>query len=234
MSRTESKPKRSFSKLSSPEVKHELERLLNDPPYPQYRDAMRKLGEQLGVAAKLHLDHRKPFALVTTPEDADFLTRGMLTSLPRARARLACYWTERHHFTGRADVATVTQSFVDPQMPKRLETVVIAKSIISSGCIVRTNLEEFLTAVQPERILIAAPVMLAGADDQLRAEFPESISKRFVFITFATDTVRDGPTVRPGVGGQVEERLGLKGRSDRFSPELVKEWRAAQHASAHA
>ncbi len=230
MSRTELKT-RSFSNLSTPEVKKELTRLLNEPSFVQYRDAMTKLGQQLGAAVKERISS-KAFALVTTPEDADFLTRGMLEMLPRRRAHLACYWTSRHHFPGRADVATVTQSFVDPSMPRTVETVVIAKSIIASGCIVRTNLEKFLTEVKPVRILIAAPVMLSGAEKQLRDDFPPSISKRFEFLTFAIDSVQEGRTVKPGVGGQVEARLGLKGKSDRFSPALVKEWRAAMTAHA--
>lgn len=234
MNRTEPKAKRTYSALSSPAVKQELDRLLNEPSFAQYRDAMTKLGNYLGVIAKTHLGQRKPFALVTTPEDADFLTRGMLATLPRSQARLACYWTTRHQFQGREDVATVTQSFVDPSMPKKVETVVIAKSIIASGCIVRTNLEKFLKAAEPRRIVIAAPVMLVGAEAQLRAAFPTSISNRFEFLTFATDAVRDGNTVRPGVGGQVEERLGLKGKSERFSPTLVKEWRASQQTAVLA
>ncbi len=117
-------------------------------------------------------------------------------------------------------------------MPRTLETVVIAKSIIASGCIVRTNLEKFLTQVKALRIVIAAPVMLAGAEKQLRADFPEAISKRFEFITFAIDSLQEGNTVKPGVGGQVEARLGLKGKSERFSPALVKEWRAAMPVHA--
>ncbi len=230
MSRTELKP-RTYSNLATPQVKQELERLLHEPSFAQYRDAMIKLGKQLGFAVKERIS-TKAFALVTTPEDADFLTRGMLESLPRQRAHLACYWTSRHHFPRGADIATVTQSFVDPSMPKTVETVVIAKSIIASGCIVRTNLEKFLTEVKPLRIVIAAPVMLAGAEQQLKDDFPAAISKRFEFLTFATDSVRDGSTVKPGVGGRVEARLGLEGKSDRFSPALVKEWRAAM--SAHA
>jgi hypothetical protein len=100
--------------------------------------------------------------------------------------------------------------------------VVIAKSIISSGCIARTNLEEFLAARKPKHILIAAPVMVKGADEHLRASFAANVARRFKFLTFAIDSQLEGGVVRPGVGGMVEQRLGLSGK---ISPAIVKEWR---------
>ncbi len=120
------------------------------------------------------------------------------------------------------DSATVNKEYVDPTMPKTVDDVVIAKSIISSGCIVRANLEEFLGVRKPRRVFIVAPVMLKGAEETLRAAFPRSLSKRFEFISFATDTRREGPVVVPGVGGVVETRLGLKGK---LAPALIKQWR---------
>lgn len=216
--------RRTYTKLATEGVKRELARLLELSSESAYRDAMTQLGRYLGDHLKEQLG-RRTFAVVTTPEDADYLTRGVLERVPSERAHLACYWTQRiSTSTEHQDVAAVIQEFVEP-MPKRISSVIVTKSIISSGCIIRTNLEKFLTRVQPERILIAAPVMLAGADKALAAEFDPSISSRFEFITFATDTKRDEITrnVVPGVGGRVEERLGLKGKSSRFAPELVKE-----------
>lgn len=87
-------------------------------------------------------------------------------------------------------------------------------------------------ALQLRGCHVGAPVMLQGAEDQLRAEFSDSISRRFEFVTFAMDSVRQGATVEPGIGGQVEERLGLGGK--RCSPDLVKEWRTSLDATAHA
>jgi hypothetical protein len=197
-------------------ARRELERLPLQLSTSQYQKALQTLGAELGRAARA-LVGSSSFALVTTPEDADFLTRGMLEELPRKRAHLVCYWTTRV-----GDSATVNKEFVDPSTPKNVETVVIAKSIISSGCIARTNLEEFLAARKPKQILIAAPVMVKGADEHLRASFAASVARRFKFITFAIDSQVEGGVVRPGVGGMVEERLGLTGK---ISPSIVKEWR---------
>ncbi len=107
-----------------------------------------------------------------------------------------------------------------------LGTVIIAKAIISSSCVVRTNLEKLLATTKPQRVVIAAPVMLKGAEQRLRNAFPIEISSRFEFVTFAIDSKKEGPVVIPGVGGMVEERLGLTGRSARFMPSLVSEWRS--------
>ncbi len=219
--------KREETASSNPEVRIALESLLNEPPIAQYGRAMKSLGKSLGLAIKSRLGSDKPFAIVSTPEDADFLVDGMLSSLPRSRARLVCYWTKRKHFED-GDLATVVQQFVDPRLTNHpnVETVVVAKAIISSGCIVRTHLEKFLTESQPKRVIIAAPVMVKGADQQVASAFPKAISRTFEFVTFAKDPAA-GPdgVVRPGVGGVVEERLGLKDRPERFSPALISAWR---------
>ncbi|MBL8954707.1 MAG: hypothetical protein JNK82_28275 [Myxococcaceae bacterium] len=112
-------------------------------------------------------------------------------------------------------------------MPSALEAVVIVKSVIATGCIVRTHLEQFLTEAKPKRIVIAAPVMRRGADRTLRAEFEKNISDRFEFVSFATDDHYEAGILKPGVGGQVESLLGLKGKPERFAPALIAEWRSA-------
>jgi hypothetical protein len=217
---------RTWTPLATPAARAALEQLL-EPSQSAYRAAMKDLGRYLGDHLKTQLGRGK-FAVVTTPEDADFLTTGLLERVPRERALLACFWTQRLE---KQDVASVVQEFIQP-LPRTLPSVVIVKSIISSGCIVRTNLEKFLTLARPERIFITAPVMLKGADETLRGEFSPEVARRFEFVTFAVDARRDSKTreVVPGIGGWVEERLGLKGKSPRFAPALVRE--RLQHVTA--
>ncbi len=197
-------------------MKSELARLQTAAVAP-YRSAMRKLGASLAHSVKLA---SKKTAVVTTPEDADYLTAGFLEALPDAATSVICYWTERSSLP-EGDIATVVQQFVDPRMPKQVDTVVVLKSIISSGCIVRTNLEKFLANAKPRRIVIAAPVMLKGADVGLRRQFPKKVASLFEFVTFAVDDEKKDNVVVPGVGGWVEERLGLKHTRARFMPALV-------------
>jgi hypothetical protein len=218
--------KRTFTADATKQARALLGSLVRHEGHAAYRQSFRDLGQELAKAIEARTGPlRKAFGLVSTPEDADYLTRGMLDVLPRAKARLACYWTDRRTFDD-GDVATVIQAFEDPRLISgRVETIIVAKAIISSSCIVRTNLEKLLSKVNPVRVVIAAPVMLRGADAILRKAFPDSISSRFEFVTFAIDSQRRGSIVVPGVGGMVEERLGLAGKSRRFVPALVSEWR---------
>lgn len=67
--------------------------------------------------------------------------------------------------------------------------------------------------------------MYDGAEAALRAEFPPAISDLFAFVYFAVDYCRTQTgEVRPGIGGQVYQLLGLKDQPARtgFMPQLVK------------
>lgn len=229
MSRTEPKvPPRRYSVLANRQVRQLLELLREETPVPTYRETMHELGKALGEAIKPRLRAGRQYAVVTAPEDADFLTRGVVQVLPRDGSHLACFWTERHRFEQHPDTATVSQSYVDPTMPTRIDSVVIVKSIISTGCVVRAQLEQFLLHAQPRQVIIAAPVMRKGADSLLRSEFSPSLASRFRFLTFAKDSKLEGENIVPGVGGQVYERLGFERASKRrIRPELVRAWRAA-------
>ncbi len=221
-----------FTTLATARVKQQLRALAEPSNTVKYAKAMRSVGASLGEVVADQLELRRPFALVCTPEDADSLVEGMLESLPREQARLVCYWTRRRKYAD-GDVATVIQRFVDPRLnEKKVETVVVAKAIIASGCIVRTHLEAFLATHTPRKVLIAAPVMVAGAEAALRGQFRASISNKFEFLTFALDAKPKEGLVRPGVGGDVEERLGLKNKSSRFAPTLVQRWVTPQEHAA--
>ncbi len=226
------KPGREFTAEASTAIEGQLERLLQGRQSTQaYREAMTELGASLGREVRSRINVTKPFALVSTPEDADYLVTGMLKALPHQNARLVCYWTERKEFVD-GDLATVIQQYFDPRMGSKIDTVIVAKAIISSGCIVKTHLENFLLRAQPNRVVIAAPVMVKSAEKQLRAAFAREISERFEFVVFAKDPApQTGKIVTPGVGGMVEELLGLQSKTARFSPTLVSSWRESAAVS---
>jgi hypothetical protein len=108
-----------------------------------------------------------------------------------------------------------------------VDAFLVIKSIISSVCVVRTNITELVYDRNPSRVLIFAPVVLKGADEKLRQELDDDVSRRFEFYWFAEDDEKQGENVVPGIGGQVYERLGIGTRADknRFTPELVRERR---------
>lgn len=212
---------RTFPASTTAAAKLALGALQEPSPPSRYAATMKKLGAELGTIVRdVHGPFVEPVALVITPEDADALATGLISKVPARHLKLVCYWTKRHSFP-HGDFATVTQRFIDPTL-KSAPTAIILKSIISTGCVVRAHIETLLTKVQPERIIIAAPVMFKGADRELKKSFPKQISDRFEFVTLATDSKKDGDVVRPGIGGMVYERLGLKDRPPRALPKLIE------------
>lgn len=128
------------------------------------------------------------------------------------------------------DVAPIVRSYIEPSSPGGIDVFIVVKSIISSGCVVRTNISELVYDHSPERILVVSPVMLAGAEQSLESEFDTSISEKFDYVWFAQDSEKEADgTVVPGVGGTVYELLGI-GTSETknsFVPQLVQERRSA-------
>ena len=112
-----------------------------------------------------------------------------------------------------------------------LDCLVVLKSIISTACVVRTNLLDAVAALRPHGIVVAAPVMRAGAEEALRGDFPPEIGLGFRFLTFAVDDEVDPASgaVVPGVGGQVYERLGYgpPERLPSMTPDIVRERRSS-------
>lgn len=69
-----------------------------------------------------------------------------------------------------------------------------------------------------------APVMYKDGMPNLIKEFPESVSSKFEFLTFAIDEDRlDNGEIVPGIGGMVYPRLGLGDivAKNSYIPEMV-------------
>ena len=98
------------------------------------------------------------------------------------------------------------------------------KSIISTSCVVKFQLLHLINKINPEKILILAPVMYKNAQVGLIREFPDYINSKFQFLTFAIDTERSlSGEVIPGVGGMVYPKLGLGDihEKNKYIPQLV-------------
>ena len=111
---------------------------------------------------------------------------------------------------------------------KSADAFLVVKSIISSGCVVRTNISELVYDKKPARVLIVAPVVLSGTMEQIREEFPRPIADKFEFYWFAQDNKRkENGEVIPGIGGSVYERLGVgdSETKNNYIPEIVKKRR---------
>jgi len=207
---------------------NDLPKIQNAPE--QYRAQMFKLGKHLADGILSSLDKKAEVSVVCTVEDADFLARGLIEKLEnsgfRDRVHLICLWNDKIREQS-VSLSPIVKEYKDPDTDQSTVFVVV-KSIISGACVVKTNLTHAISYSSPEKIYVAAPVMLVGAEDRLAGEFPASINSKFEFIHFATDTEKDGENVLPGIGGSVYELLGLGNSKDKnkYVPKIVKERRA--------
>lgn len=201
-------------------------------PPNMYRDALYSLGRSLGGSLLTELGNELPnrICVVCTVEDADSLGAGIISRLEdegmKERVRVVCFWNDRIELDG-VSLAPILKEYREPCNVNDAALVVV-KSIISSACVVRTNLANLIANANPQRIFVLAPVMFKGADETLRHDFAPSISERFEYIALAIDDEkRDGKWIVPGVGGDIYVRLGYGGaeKKNAHVPALVKERR---------
>ena len=197
------------------------------------------LGKELGtlILTKIRSPHSKIY-LACTVEDADFLAKGILDVLETNgfKTPLACFWNQRSNPFGvpGIQVAPIVQKYREPS-DKQIDLLIMVKSIVSGACVVKTNLKNLIQEIEPQSILVVAPVMHSEAEQKLKGEFDRSVYEKFDFICFAQDDERnsDGEVV-PGVGGIVYDRLGFDGQDgkNRYMPEIVNERMEQQPLSA--
>ena len=192
-----------------------------------YKAAMTRLGFSLGSIYPV--SEHWPVLLVSTSEDADFLTKGFMDALTQRQIpfKLAVFWNNHYQINGDS-VAPITQKYLQDGW-QYSHSVVLLKSVISGSCVVRTNLLALLAEIDVaflERILVAAPVMFTGGEARLKADFPSEIANKFEFLTFALDDERspDGRVI-PGIGGEIYGHLGLADQPARlpngYMPDVV-------------
>lgn len=194
-----------------------------------YCKAFEMLGEELGHALAKNVSdiNAKETMLVCASEDADWLAKGVQNGLDKGKLPLSVYWNTRNTVyqsdTGeKIEISPIVKAYEEPISKCRL--LVIVKSIISSSCVVKTQLTRLIDRIHPEEIFIMAPVMYKDAQPNLLKEFPDEISKKFKFLQFAVDDELQENEVVPGVGGMVYPRLGLGDINDKnqYIPDMVK------------
>lgn len=222
---------RKYTRFADDKVKYLLGKLADDSTSPEeYRGTMYKLGQTMGEFI-VEQEGGIPTELFVacTVEDADFLAKGVIDvaeASPRLQSvRFACFWNERITVGDSVSAAPIVKRYCETSAPAARHVLVIIKSIVASGCVVRTNLTNLIQKLEPETILIAAPVMLEGAEESLTKEFRPEISNKFEFVTYAIDSDRtENGEVRPGIGGNVYKRLGFNSQEakNQIVPNLVQ------------
>ena len=210
-------------------IKASLDALADkDTNVSDYREAFRILGVELGKV--LASEYRTALAdqtmLVCASEDADWLAAGVELGFGKGELKKSVYWNSREVIHTDEDGSKVEISPIEKAYEESINDcrlLVIVKSIISTSCVVKTQLTRLIGKTTPDQIAILAPVMYKDGVPNLMREFPEEISSKFHFITFAVDDECEGSEVIPGIGGMVYPRLGLgdMGTKNRYIPEMV-------------
>lgn len=221
---------REFTRLTTESDKLNLALLADaTTSVEQYREALTQLGHSLAVSFIESLRGSTPrrICVACTVEDADSLAKGMVDTLESKGfgelVRISCFWNGRVE-VGGLSVAPILMEYKEP-CDLGDSVLIVVKSIISSACVVRTNLSNLIANTSPKRIFVVAPVMFKGADKSLECEFEQEISSRFEYLTLAVDDEKhDGKWVVPGVGGDIYTRLGYGGLENKNNhvPLLVK------------
>jgi hypothetical protein len=221
---------RTYSNLANTNIRYLLKTLADKNSQPNlYRETMYEIGINFGESILSKIDNRHcSLYLACTVEDADFLAKGILDSLENQVESLAfaCFWNERFSPFEIKDlkVAPIIKKYQEPSK-KNVNYLVVVKSIISGACVVKTNLNNLIQKIKPEKIFIVAPVMYHTAEEKLASEFDSEIYKKFQYFYFAKDDERTSEgEVIPGIGGIVYDRLGFEGQSGKnlYIPEIVK------------
>lgn len=210
-------------------IKASLDALADkDTNVNDYREAFRTLGVELGkvLASEYRMALADHTMLVCASEDADWLAAGVELGFGKGELKKSIYWNSReviytNEDGSKVEISPIEKAYEEPIDNCRL--LVIVKSIISTSCVVKTQITRLIGKITPDQIAILAPVMHKDSVPNLMREFPEEISNKFHFITFAVDDEREGSEVIPGIGGMVYPRLGLGDMEtkNRYVPEMV-------------
>ena len=190
-----------------------------------YKNAFYQIGSALGDLLNKKVDNNYGNTMLAcASEDADWLASGVIDSISQKEVSLAVFWNERITLNQRTkmEYSPIIKSYVEPI--ENCKTLILVKSIISTSCVVKFQLLHLINKINPEKILIVAPVMYKNAQGNLMREFPDYINSRFQFLTFAIDTERNlSGEVIPGVGGMVYPKLGLGNihEKNKYTPNLV-------------
>lgn len=210
-------------------IKASLDALADkDTNVNDYREAFRTLGVELGkvLASEYRMALADHTMLVCASEDADWLAAGVESGFGKGELKKSIYWNSREVIHTNEDGSKVEISPIEKAYEESIDDcrlLVIVKSIISTSCVVKTQLTRLIGKTTPDQIAILAPVMYKDGVPNLMREFPEEINSKFHFITFAVDDEREGNEVIPGIGGMVYPRLGLGNMEtkNRYIPEMV-------------
>ena len=191
-----------------------------------YRSSFYQIGQALGRVLNVKINQQYGNTMLAcASEDADWLANGVLDTITPEKLSLAVFWNSRITLDARTklEYSPIVKSYVEPI--EDCQTLILVKSIISTSCVVKSQLLQLISKINPQVIYIVSPVMYKDAQKSLEKDFPTEISNKFRFLTFAIDTIKTSEgNIIPGIGGMVYPKLGLGDSSEKnkYTPEIVK------------
>lgn len=226
---------RTYTEFANEElIKQKLNTLIDKGvSVPAYQEAMTVLGAKLAEKSMSRVSCDDNLLLVSTSEDADYLTTGYADYLEKhgVRHKVAVFWNHHYSLPSGESVAPIVNRFLQTGY-ETCTKIILLKSIISGSCVIRTNLLALFNTIQDkvlDEIFVVAPVMHNKSESSLKKEFPENIASKFTFITFAIDEEKDKQgNVLEGIGGEVYGHLGLEAQPAKiptgYVPKLVEKY----------
>lgn len=213
---------RKYAKDIDESIKEHLQLLINEhTTVRQYQAAFTDLGKYLAkqVNLKIRSCENSPVTVVLTAEDADYLGKGFVEEFKKISQReiyLVCFWNDHKQIsTGEQNksIAPPISEYLQPGYEKS-NILIVLKSVISGSCVVRLNILSLYNRMENiSDIHVVSPVVLEQADTALKSNFPNDFSSKIQFTWFAQDDQKaDYGEVLPGIGGQIYEKLGLRGK----------------------
>lgn len=206
-------------------------RAMQSLSYPQvtvedYRNSFYQIGQALGRALNIKTNQQYGNTMLAcASEDADWLAKGVLDTITPNKLSLAVFWNSRITLDAKTklEYSPIIKSYIEPI--EECQTLILVKSIISTSCVVKSQLLHLISQINPQIIYIVSPVMYKNSQQSLEKVFPASISSKFRFLTFAIDTVKTTEgNIIPGIGGMIYPKLGLgdSNEKNKYTPEIVK------------
>lgn len=209
----------------SKEIENLLNCLLDNDEVESYRSTFYSIGVELAKILNAQIGRNLvPVTLACASEDADWLAKGMLDTL-ESQVELCVYWSNRYNLGIDYNGETIEYSEIEKAYEEHSglsKILIITKSIISSSCVIKSQIMRLISTNRFDKIYITAPIMYKDAEENLRKEFPDDIFNLFEFISFAIDEDKDKKGwISPGIGGSVYEKLGVDSRT--YYPAILDE-----------
>ena len=140
--------------------------------------------------------------VISTKDDYQYFARGISSNFKLIYQG----WMDFNGVRGALAYSNSFRSVEFPQIPtgSKVKRVIIAKSVIASGCTAITLAKKARDEYYPEELIIVAPFYSQKGIDELNAE----LNPTDIFVAFGPDELDDQGLLIPGVGNLDKRLIG--------------------------